>query len=430
MNFSNNFMSYGSQSSVDVIDPTPQIPPTSTTPPSERQSSARQLNAVPPTSPTAEAIARRLSRSRENSLQNHSTSSLTPNVTNQEAQAKASRRQELRSNYETEYPFASLPSMAQFGFPDTPQFKQKVQKYCDEKGLVLDRDYCFFDDLKFKFTSTILSYSATEVLKGAHFVPFNDSDNLVACMESLKENAKQYMSIHNSFPERAIPELAKDASHETVIKTVLEKYKGIVIGENHAHPISKKFVIDNLQALKDSGVQTLFLEHVLSDEHQDDLDHYFGSEPGSAIPGKLRQYLEKQNRDQRCEDEQYNFFTLVEAAKEAGLKIVPIDCWASYSVHKSGASATTESSKTRYEVMNYLAAEKIKNRENDGKWIAFVGSGHANTHMDIPGVAELTGTLSVVVSDTKESSSNPSVRTNVKNYFDQIDHVDIVIEPK
>jgi hypothetical protein len=81
--------------------------------------------------------------------------------------------------------------------------------------------------------------------------------------------------------------------------------------------------------------------------------------------------------------------------------------------------------------MNYLAAEKIRARENRGKWISFVGSAHVNTYDGVPGLAELTGTLSIIPagrpysipSGTKES---PSVKVNVKNYLGEIDRVDIV----
>ncbi|MFZ6773121.1 membrane-targeted effector domain-containing toxin [Undibacterium sp. SXout7W] len=408
-----------------------QMPRTPATAPAVGHARVQQLNTSRPSSPTAVAVGRMISRSRTNSLQEHSTSSPTSNAANPEAQmeAKTRRREELRSNYETEYPLTISPFSLRFNDQNESEFKQQAQDFFSEKGLVLGRDYSFSTDPLFGFQTVIVKHSVRAVLRERTF-KFDNSSDLDACIERLKGNAAQYMLQHHSFPDRPIPELANDASHETVIKTVLEKYEGIVIGEGHQHATSKQFVIDNLQTLKDRGVQTLFLEHLLSDMHRDALEQYLGFESGSAMPDKLRHYLEDQNRGHLCNGEQYNFFTLVEAAKEAGLKIVPIDCYASYFAYESGAYVVTEDTRSRIEVMNYLAVEKIKNRENDGKWIAFVGSAHANTHMDVPGVAELTDTLSVVVSDTKENPSNPSVRTNVKNYADKIKHVDIVIEPQ
>ncbi|MFZ6773120.1 membrane-targeted effector domain-containing toxin [Undibacterium sp. SXout7W] len=441
MSPSNIFMFCRSQSSVDVIEPNVQTSRTPAMAPAGGQSSDSKLSAVRFPSPTADALLRRLSHNRENSLQDHSTSPPASPPLDPEVLAKALRRQELRSNYDVTHPYSIYIQSI-----DEPNSEQKEIEFLESKGLAFGKDYLFATAAGEDSTrDVVLSDSGIQKLKGSDEVMIFPSkvglyvDGQYAEYEArLKQDAKTYLTAHNSFPPRPIPELAKDASHQTVIKTVLEEYEGIVIGEFHSDASSKQFVIDNLQTLKNSGVQTLFLEHVLSDDHQDDLDQYLGSAPGSAMPDKLHQYLEKQKNGHGCWDKQYNFLTLVEAVKEAGLKIVPIDCRVSYGVYSGtddDSEAAKEESKTRLEVMNYLAAEKIKNRENDGKWIAFVGNAHVNTNKGVPGVAELTGTLSVALSDKKENPSNPPVRTNVENYFgDQfsgaINRVDIAIEPE
>ncbi|WP_258232364.1 hypothetical protein [Pseudomonas orientalis] len=54
--------------------------------------------------------------------------------------------------------------------------------------------------------------------------------------------------------------------------------------------------------------------------------------------------------------------------------------------------------------MNYFASQTILANSPDEKWVALVGHSHMNTCEGVPGLAELTKSISIGVFD------NPSVR--------------------
>ena len=244
-----------------------------------------------------------------------------------------------------------------------------------------------------------------------------------------------------ALPRRpTLPTFAPDATPSTVIKKVLDFSEGMVVGESHHAISSKRFLIDQMQALRTQGVQTIFMEHLLSDEHQADLDLWHRYPPGVAMPPAVARYLSDLNvghMDEHFIDhaqrgryrqlrERYNFSNVAAAAQYAGIKIVAIDCKISYEVHSGGLSGNATSSRMRTEMMNYFASEKIRRRSLPGKWVAYVGNSHANTYNGVPGLAEQTGTLAVVVNDKIQTPNAPAVQTRVADLSPGLD-LDIVV---
>lgn len=266
------------------------------------------------------------------------------------------------------------------------------------------------------------------------------TDEALQCVDRLKHDAHLEATMV-ALPKRpVIPELRADASPSAVIDAVLERSDGMVVGESHHAVASKRFLIDHIATLQKHGVQTLFMEHLLSDEHQADLDAWHDSPRGSEMPGALRTYLARLDRGhmaEQCVDQEsrpryrllrqrYCFTAVAQAAQRAGIKIVAADCRASYEVHTGGLGGTSESAHTRAEVMNYFASEKIRRRSLPGKWVALVGNAHANTFHGVPGVAEQTGTLAVVVNDKIKTPDAPAVKTRVSDFHAEL-HLDIVV---
>lgn len=262
----------------------------------------------------------------------------------------------------------------------------------------------------------------------------------VNASERLQADA-QLEATRVALPRRpTLPTLAPDAAPSTIIKKVLDFSEGMVVGEAHQAISSKRFLIDQMQTFRAQGVQTIFMEHLLSDEHQADLDLWHRCAPGFSMPPAVARYLsdlnvghmdehfidQAQRRRYRQLRERYNFANVAVAAQCAGIKIVAIDCKASYEVHSGGLSGNTTSSRMRTEMMNYFASEKIRRRSLPGKWVALVGNSHANTYNDVPGVAEQTGTLAVVVNDKIQTPSAPGVRTRVTNFVPGL-KLDIVV---
>ena len=119
-------------------------------------------------------------------------------------------------------------------------------------------------------------------------------------------------------------------SEETIIRDLLQtkKYPGIILGESHDEMSSKKFLIENMQVLKNNGVTTLYLEHLLYGSMQSDLDAYLVS--NESMPPVLETYLADLDWNNSITNKKWGFKALVQAAKEAGIRVVAIDTEASY----------------------------------------------------------------------------------------------------
>lgn len=189
-------------------------------------------------------------------------------------------------------------------------------------------------------------------------------------------------------PQTSLPEFLEHLYRNT---------DGVVIGETHSSVASKKLIIDNLPLLAEQNVKTLYMEHLLTDLHQADLDRFF--ETGEMSKTLLHD-LKKMDRGHHTDaDKVYNFERLVVKAQQQGLEIRAIDCAASY--HLKGVSS--EAPTTRQQMMNYFAARTLQRHQEvmgSHKWIALVGNSHSNTFQGIvPGIAELTGSIGLRVTD-------------------------------
>ncbi|WP_174891488.1 C80 family cysteine peptidase, partial [Candidatus Williamhamiltonella defendens] len=195
------------------------------------------------------------------------------------------------------------------------------------------------------------------------------------------------------------------------IKEFLRNNSGLVIGESHSALTSKKLLIDNMKILASKGVKVLYLEHLFSDLHQEYLDKYFSS---GKMPKQLHEYLNILDRGHHTDRSgQYTFLKLVEAAKNAKIKIIAIDCAASYI--NEGINSR-DKSKTRIQMMNYFAEKIISQdvKNNNKKWIAFVGNTHTNTMHDTPGLAELTNVIGIRVEDSNENNLSIDPGKNIE----------------
>lgn len=181
-----------------------------------------------------------------------------------------------------------------------------------------------------------------------------------------------------------------------LIRTLLKESKGLVIGEMHGDIGSKQLLIEQMQALADADVNTLYLEHLLSDFHQASLDAFAES---SIMPKELEDYLQYLDAGFRTDPlARYNFLELVREANRNGMRIRAIDCLASY---REGGGVTHDVPR-RMKVMNFYARTIIRADETaraGHKWVALVGALHANTVEGIAGVSELEGTLGLRVED-------------------------------
>ncbi|MDO7927306.1 membrane-targeted effector domain-containing toxin [Pseudomonas sp. KFB-139] len=198
-------------------------------------------------------------------------------------------------------------------------------------------------------------------------------------------------------PRPTLPKVEPQAPLPDFLQTLYQHTDGIVIGEVHSSVASKKLIIDNLPLLSQQKVKTLYLEHLLADLHQADLDRFF--ETGQMSKTLLHD-LKRLDRGHHTDPNRiHTFEQLVLKAQQHGVEIRAIDCSASYHLKGILGDAPT----TRQQMMNYFAHITIRKHQEvmgSHKWIALVGNTHANTYQQIiPGIAELEAGIGLRVTD-------------------------------
>ncbi|MEN1834694.1 membrane-targeted effector domain-containing toxin [Pseudomonas lijiangensis] len=204
-------------------------------------------------------------------------------------------------------------------------------------------------------------------------------------------------------PRPKLPNVEPQIPLPDFLKTLYQHTDGLVIGESHSSVASKKLIIDNLPLLSQQKVKTLYLEHLLADLHQADLDRFF--ETGHMNKTLLHD-LKRLDRGHHTDPKGiYTFEQLVLKAQQNGMEIRAIDCSASY--HLKGL--LREASTSRQQMMNYFAHLTMRKHQEvmgSHKWIALVGNTHANTYQQIiPGIAELEAGIGLRVTDAPPGQS-------------------------
>jgi len=241
----------------------------------------------------------------------------------------------------------------------------------------------------------------------SHFFLANEDyspvrDSFFKLRNKLQKDARKIIA--QPLPGRpTIPSVSPGISHGDLLEDLYRHSNGVVIGEKHSSIASKKLIIDNMPLLARQDVKTLYLEHVLSDLHQADLDRF--AETGYMSKSLLHDLKKLDLGHQTDADGVYTFEQLVIKARANGLEVRAIDCAASYHIREIDHPALS----TRQQMFSYFASRTIrKHQEVMGthKWIALVGNSHANTYEKIvPGLAELEGGIGIRVVDVTPGRS-------------------------
>ncbi|WP_341959678.1 membrane-targeted effector domain-containing toxin [Pseudomonas sp. RC10] len=210
-----------------------------------------------------------------------------------------------------------------------------------------------------------------------------------------------YADLH--LPQRpAIPTIAAEASPKVALKQLYKDAQGLVIGESHSSVGSKQFLIDNMGQFAKQNVRTLYLEHVMTDLHQADLDLFVQT---GKMPKNLESYLNELDWGHLTDQSgRYTFLNLVKTAQRHRIRIRAIDCMASYRT----AGVPDPADNMRLKMMNYFADTVIRADQaalRGGKWIALVGNAHVNTMKGATGLSELEGVIGLRIEDVSVSET-------------------------
>ncbi|MCF7541976.1 membrane-targeted effector domain-containing toxin [Pseudomonas petrae] len=227
-------------------------------------------------------------------------------------------------------------------------------------------------------------------------------DDFKRIRRNLRDDANAFFNTLELPKRPEIPELPANAPLKSFLKTVFKRSAGLVIGESHAAIGSKQFLIEQMPLLTKLKVKTLYMEHVLTDFHQVDLDAF--SRTGTMSP-QLEDYIKTLDKGHRTDPTgKYTFMAVFKAARENRVRIRAIDCMASYRV--DGMDGAEQA--LRQKMMNYYAKGVIEADQaarSGGNWVALVGNSHANTYQGVPGVAELEGVIGLRIEDVRVSQS-------------------------
>ncbi|MEI8365038.1 MAG: membrane-targeted effector domain-containing toxin [Parachlamydiaceae bacterium] len=222
---------------------------------------------------------------------------------------------------------------------------------------------------------------------------------------ALIKEAEIYIAHHSKEQIDIIAEEQKKKPIEA-LTSMLSKYPGVCVGEVHSKPITRQFITEHMKALKKSGLDTLYMEHLCFDSPmQRTLDDYCASED-LTMPTVLHKFLEMLDRGyNRAAPTEFGFLRLIETAKKQGIRIVGIDTTVARNCGVTREKGVTNSKK-RYLGMNAVATRIIETdtKRGDGKYIAFMGNGHLATVSEdqVAGVAELLSVPSVNINRDKE----------------------------
>lgn len=191
-----------------------------------------------------------------------------------------------------------------------------------------------------------------------------------------------------------VPDLAVQASPKQVIRDALAHSKGLVIGEAHWARAAKQLLIERMEQFAREGVDTLYMEHLLTDAHQAELDLFSRS---GRMPENLRRYLQILDEGHQTDPEgRYSFAAVVKAAQRNGIRVRALDCAASY---KLDTDPFDDAQTVRQQAMNYYAHKVIESEAVPGKWIVLAGNSHSDTYLGVPGLADLEGVTSIRAED-------------------------------
>jgi hypothetical protein len=226
------------------------------------------------------------------------------------------------------------------------------------------------------------------------FVNPNNPDNELEAFKRLRrtlhDDAATFYSQPPLRPRPTIPSFIANAKLQDIIKTLFKRSQSLVIGESHDSVGSKQFLIENMSVLHKQKVKTLYMEHLLTDFHQADLDVFNRT---GVMSEDLESYLKDLDAGFSTDpSEQFTFEQVVRAAQKNHIRVQAIDCLASYrSTGIQGANINF-----RQKMMNFFARQVIgadQTARGAHRWVALVGNSHANTYGGVAGISELEGSI-------------------------------------
>lgn len=278
----------------------------------------------------------------------------------------------------------------------------------------------------------LLSEQFRKMLSGDYFDPYAPLNPVLDSLNQLRteliEDANAFIAHWRSTNRSPLHVPDPSLPPYIAVRRLLDESRGLVIGESHQAIASKRFLIENMPALARDGVETLYMEHLMTDLHQAELDQVASD---GRLPSQLQDYLRDLDLGHRTDPgQQYTFTTLVQTARREGIQVRALDCAASYRLDGMEDLYNVDGT-LRHRVFSYHASRVIAARSvlpGGGKWIALVGDTHASTYKGIPGLAQLHDVTSLRIVDAGAGQQTNITLDPGEYYLPSMGHPDGVVK--
>lgn len=220
---------------------------------------------------------------------------------------------------------------------------------------------------------------------------------------TLISDAKAYYELNPPTPRLTVPAKVINTPAE-LLDTAFAEKPGLVVGESRGSIGSKQWLIENMPGLARRGVKTLYLQELLANVNQLDLDTFART---GEMPEELENYLRKLDIKAGNDPEgKFNLMALVKSANAQRIRVQAIDMTTTYNINEDILVRNSNSVMMR----KFFASEVIRfNEELKGpdKWIALVDQQHMTSFRGYQGISEQTDALSVRIHDVPPGQAEP-----------------------
>lgn len=221
---------------------------------------------------------------------------------------------------------------------------------------------------------------------------------------NLISDAKAWYELHPPTPSQPAPSAQAFATPGELLETAYAEKPGLVVGESRGSIGSKQFLIENMPTLAQQGVKTLYLQELLANVNQLELDTFART---GEMPAELENYLKK--LDIKAGNDptgQFNLLALVKAANAQQIRVQALDMSTTYNINKEAINWESDYQMAR----SFFSSEVIRFNEalkEPAKWVALVNQENMATFRGYRGISEQTDALSIRIDDVAPGQAQP-----------------------
>ncbi|MFJ4196247.1 membrane-targeted effector domain-containing toxin [Pseudomonas sp. NPDC089534] len=222
--------------------------------------------------------------------------------------------------------------------------------------------------------------------------------------DNLFEDARAWYAANPATPRLPAASSASLGTPGDLLDTAFAQNSGLVIGETRGCIGSKQFLIENMPALAGRGVKTLYLQQLLANVNQSELDAFART---GRMPAELADYLHRLDfMAGNDPDGRFTLTQLVNAANASKIRVQALDLSTTFNVNRAAFGSEPDLPMAR----SFFAGQVIRFNEaikGPAKWVALVDREHMTTFRGHQGISEQADALSLRFDDVPPGHAAP-----------------------